>query len=179
VKSKWNFLQGLGFLFAVTLLSIALILWLKERKDSPLAVQPAVSPAVVAQIDEHSVLGSRLFTRNSAEGRSRSFNGMVDATLWIQNANQSERCVASNVIQASFSPDGRKIVYASAAGEIVIETLEGKCLARLARARDPLWRSDSAAVTFSATASADYRDFQQTICYDLATGQTRLLSQGE
>lgn len=99
--------------------------------------------------------------------------------LWLRDAQGHECYVASNVVCANFSPDGKKFAYATESYDLFIETIEGKPLAHLAGAIDHRWRADSASLTFSAMASIDYPDLQQTVVYDLNRNQTTYLPVGE
>lgn len=102
---------------------------------------------------------------------SKGFNG----DLWLRNERGTERHVASDIVRASFSPDGKKFAYATIGHDLFIETIEGKQLAHLTGALDHSWSSDSSRVTFLAVASADYPDLQQTMIYDLNQDQTSQL----
>lgn len=87
--------------------------------------------------------------------------------LWFRDATGRERWLASNVVRASFSPDGKKFAYGTSDNEIFIETIDGEQLARLTRASDHAWCSNSTAVTFSAIAGLDYPELEQTVIYHL------------
>jgi hypothetical protein len=129
----------------------------------------------IRQIHDHSITGSRLFSKRSSENQRPA----TGENLWLQETNGHERCIAENIVRASFSPDGQKISYTTGDCELVIETLEGKRLASLARARDPVWSSDSASVTFSAIPALDYPDLQETVIYDLNSGQIARSTNGD
>jgi hypothetical protein len=134
------------------------------------------SSACVSQIFDRSVEGSGLFSKSFS---AQKLTVPLAGNLWIQSPNGIERYVASNVVRALFSPDGQKIVFATSASEIVLETVEGKFLARIPRAYDPMWCSDGSAVTFLAISSAEYPDFQQRVIYDLNAKQVSGLSKGD
>jgi dipeptidyl aminopeptidase/acylaminoacyl peptidase len=91
--------------------------------------------------------------------------------LWLRDATGKERFIANEVTVARFSPDGKKIAYATGSHEVFIETLAGERLAEIPRASDPMWRSDSTALSFSAIPSLDYPELQQVSVYDLNSGQ--------
>ena len=102
-------------------------------------------------------------------GQGLLFSKDFSGDLWFRDESGHERYVASNVLRATFSPDGMKIAFDTSDNEIFIETIEGKKLAVLARASDHTWSSNSAAIVFSATASADYPQMEQSVTYNLTS----------
>jgi hypothetical protein len=164
--SKWWW-----FLGAMTL--IALLNPWRSGEHKTISF-PRASPAAVQEIKS----SLHIFDK-SPQGNGLLFSRTSTGDLWFRDARGRDRCVASEVIRASFSPDGKKFAYGTSGYELFVETIEGKHLAQLARAHDHTWCSNSAAVTFSAIASVDYPELEQTVIYYLDSRQTPARTNGD
>ncbi|MDB6025411.1 MAG: hypothetical protein JWM68_1634 [Verrucomicrobiales bacterium] len=168
-RSRWLWFLG-GMTFAMLMAS-----FITADKPNSCLVAHDVAGSPRVQKEERPL---HIFAR-SHRGREILFSKTSKGDLWFQDAKGRERCIATNVESASFSPDGKKFAYANSSDELFIETIEGNQLAHLTGARDHSWRSDSAAVTFLAMVSSDYPDIQQTVVYDLNHSQATHLPSGE
>ena len=157
---RWLPLVLGGIMLALLLVSF------RSSGDKSVSLPAPTQTALAAKSSLH------IFDKSSA-GQELLFSKTSTGDLWFRDANDRERCLASNVIRATFSPDGKKIAFDTRDNEIFVETIEGKPLARLARASDHAWSSNSAAIIFSATASADYPQLEQTVIYDLLSDRLR------
>jgi hypothetical protein len=157
------------WLWSVCAVILALVLFsLRPHNDNILAV-PARPPIPDTTIDTF-----RVFDRSPHTKELLFSTGSV-RELWFRDTRGGERCIASNVVRASFSPDGQKFAYSTSDDDLFIETVDGKQIARLARARDYTWSADSMAVTFLAIAAVDYPELEQIIVYEILSNQTRFL----
>ncbi len=116
---------------------------------------------------------------HSRRGTIFLFSKTMDGDLWFRDERGRERYIASNVVRASFSPDGTKVAYGNMSDEFYVTSLAGKRLAELTRVRDHVWASNSAAVTLSALAAIDYPETEQTIVYHLEPEQKLPPQKGE
>jgi dipeptidyl aminopeptidase/acylaminoacyl peptidase len=166
-RSKWLWLFGVSILAAL-LVSCGL----DEPKNSSI-VAPAGADAEPFHQEK---IAPHIFDRLPAGtgilfSKSPRSDASVCSELWFQDAHEREHRVASDVVRASFSPDGQKFAYATHHDELFIESIEGSELAHFTGARDFSWFSDSARLMFSAMASVDYPDFEQSVVYDLNSGR--------
>jgi hypothetical protein len=146
-------------------LAIGLCLFRPEDAQNASSFSPASEAPVqrALHIFDKSSRGEKLFSKNSRED------------LWLRDAAGRERCIASNVVRANFSPDGNKFAYATSGYDLFIETIEGRQIAQLARVQDHTWSSNSMAITCSAIAALDYPELEQMVVYELESNQQSLL----
>ena len=105
---RFKLLTGLGLLLCVAIAILASI----RRDDDRHALTPAVSQTE----KEHSV-SIHIFDQRR---RELLFSKTSNGDLWFRDANGRERCLASNVVRASFSPDGKKFAYDTKNNEIFV-----------------------------------------------------------
>lgn len=180
-ETRKNQSRGACFLGAITLAIWVVLLASPDKEPSAVAREPGGGQRVANRATHYifaksPVDGALLFSKTPVETDDGT---RAKRDLWFQDARGGTRCVASDIVSARFSPDGQKFAYANNASELFIETIEGKRLAQFAGASDYNWHSDSTAVSFSAMASIDYPDFQQSVVYDLDSGEMTYLSQSE
>ena len=149
--------------FAALLLAVvvACLAWPNDRGFLFITPVPVGLPLVPTETNAAHIVA------RSPGGQEVLIAKTSDGDLWLRDRRGHERCVGSNVVRASFSPDGKKLAIDTKDNEIVVETIDGDHLARLTRASDHAWSSNSAAIVFSAMASADYPQLEQTVVYDL------------
>ena len=136
-----------------------------------------VSPSsVTSRSQTPAIRESQHIFDKSPNGQEVLLSKNSAGDLWLRDVNGHERSVGRNVIRATFSPDGKKIAYDTSDTEIFVETITGKHLAHLTRATDHAWSSNSESILFSATASADYPQLEQTVIYDLRSDRVWLRS---
>lgn len=121
-----------------------------------------------------------------AKGNSKNFVPDSDAAagwdLWIQDENGKERLIAEDVYRAQFSPDGKKIAYTTADCVMHVESVAGDKVAKVERAYEPNWRSDSDALVFGQVPEGRSLHMPEVLglsVFDLTSGQIKPLTDGK
>lgn len=121
-----------------------------------------------------------------AKGHSKNYVPDTDAAagwdLWIQDENGNERLIAEDVYRAQFSPDGNKIAYTTSDCVLHVEDIAGGKVAKVERAYEPNWRSDSDALVFAQVPEGRSLHIPEVLglsVFDLNSGQIKPLTDGK
>jgi hypothetical protein len=129
------------------------------------------SPSSDLILDRSMIDEALLLSKKGTTSETSSERMQPCGELWLRDRRGEERLIARDVVSAKFSPDGSKIAYATAQHELLVETVEGESLARIARVIEPNWCDDGDTLSFLAIPSFDYPEIQHLTFYDLSTNR--------